>query len=65
MSVIDGADAQKHEDDALGPVAQHLQTALDGGEGRRRNIFSDVILHGNAAEHDTGKPKAFQVCKTS
>lgn len=48
--VVDGIDAQEHEDDRFRAAAQHLHGVLDGRVRFGRNVAFDVVLHRDSAK---------------
>ena len=50
--VVDGVDAEEHEDDGLRTAAQHLHCVLDGRVRLGRYVALHVILHRYPAESD-------------
>ena len=50
--VMDGVDAQKHENDRLRAAAQHLHGVFDGRVRLGRYVALDIVLHRYAAKRD-------------
>lgn len=51
--IVDGINAQKHEDDRLRAAAQHLHGIFDGCVGLWRNVTFNIILHRDATKRDS------------
>ena len=52
MLIVDGVDAQEHEDDGLGAAAQHFHGVFNCSVRLWRNVAFHVILHRDAAKRD-------------